>query len=191
MSSLPHFKYLIGLGNPGKEYRDTYHNIGARFIDAFAPDFEEKATRAPLFSFLKEGKITMIKTAVFMNDSGKAIKKIVEHFKCKPDDVLLIHDDSDLMAGAYKFSYGRGAAGHRGVESVMRALKTKNFWRLRIGIRAPSKRREKAMKMVLRRITPAHKKAFYSLAKEVSLNLRINEVPSGTDSRLVRGRSKS
>lgn len=191
MSSLPHFKYLIGLGNPGNEYRDTYHNIGAWFIDVFTPRFEESATHAPLFSFLAQGKITMIKTAVFMNDSGKAIKKIVEHFKCKTDDLLLIHDDSDLMVGTYKFSYGRGAAGHRGVESALRALKTKNVWRLRIGIRTPSKKREKAMVLVLRHIPPAHKKIFYNLAKETSLNLRLNAAPPGTTSKLVRGKSKS
>lgn len=190
MSSLPRFKYLIGLGNPGKEYLDTYHNTGAWFIDALAPHFGEKATTTPLFLFLKERGVVFVKPVIFMNESGKAIKKIVDYFKCKTDDLLVLHDDSDLMVGTYKFSYGRGAAGHRGVESVIRALRTKNFWRLRIGIRAPSKRREKAMKMVLRRMAPLHKKAFYKLAKEVSLNLRLNEVPPGEDSKLVRGRSK-
>ncbi len=189
MSSLPHFKYLIGLGNPGPEYNGTYHNVGFLFIDALSPHFTERATRTPAFSFLKEGGVTFVKPETFMNDSGKAIKKIVEHFKCKTDDLLLIHDDSDLEVGTYKFSFGRGAAGHRGVLSVMRGLKTEKFWRLRIGIRTPSRTRVKAIDIVLSKITPKDRKILQGVVPPVKTNLRLKEVPVGKVDKLVRGRS--
>jgi peptidyl-tRNA hydrolase, PTH1 family len=189
MSSLPRFKYLIGLGNPGPEYDHTYHNVGFLFIDTLSPRFPEEATKTPSFSFLKEGRVTFVKPGTFMNDSGKAIRKIVEHFKCKTEDILLIHDDSDLAVGTYKFSFGKGAAGHRGVLSVMRALKTEKFWRLRIGIRTPSRKRVKAIEIVLSKITPKNRKLLQGVVAPVKTNLRLNEVPVGKDDKFVRGRS--
>ena len=70
-----------------------------------------------------------------MNESGKFVKKALQKYQIKPEEILITHDDSDIEIGKYKISFGRGSAGHNGVESIIKALKTKNFWRLRVGIR--------------------------------------------------------
>ena len=70
-----------------------------------------------------------------MNESGRAISAAIKYFKIKPEEILIVHDDSDIEIGKYKISFGRGSAGHNGVESIIKSLKTKDFWRLRIGIR--------------------------------------------------------
>ncbi len=94
-----------------------------------------------------------------MNKSGKAVAEAKKRFKVKSEEILIIHDDSDIELGKYKFSFGRGSAGHKGIESIIKALKTKNFWRLRIGIRSKKvglsaeARRAKAEDFVLKKIT--------------------------------------
>lgn len=124
MKSNPPLKLIIGLGNPGKEYEKTYHNAGFLAID-----FLTKNSPIP----------KLLKTDVFMNQSGSFVAKISKKHHIKPDEILIIHDDSDIELGNYKLSFNRGSAGHNGVESIIKALKTKNFWRLRIGIRPPTR----------------------------------------------------
>ncbi len=141
-------KLIIGLGNPGKEYEKTYHNVGFLAVDYFAKN-------PPISKLLKSN--------VYMNQSGNFVKTALKKYKIKPDEILIIHDDSDIELGKYKISFGRGSAGHRGVQSVIEALGTKNFWRLRIGIRNIAKqtrnstqnRREKAGELVLKKINKA------------------------------------
>lgn len=146
-------KIVIGLGNPDPKYENTYHNVGFLFLD-----------------FLGKG----VKSGVYMNESGKFVAKEIKKAGAKLGELLLVHDDSDIALGSYKFSFGRGAAGHHGVESVQAALKTKDFWRLRIGIRPPQEKiRQKAEKFVLKKISPADKKildnVFEKAAKELEL----------------------
>lgn len=98
-----------------------------------------------------------------MNESGKFVAKAIKKNNAEPEELLIVHDDSDLVLGTYKLQFGRGAAGHHGVESVQAALKTKNFWRLRIGIRPKADlpavaSRAKAGKFVLKKISIADKK---------------------------------
>lgn len=116
----PAVKIIIGLGNPDKEYANTYHNVGFLFIDYLLKN-------PPI--------IKLLKSDVFMNESGKFVAKTLKKTNVKPEEILIVHDDSDIEIGKYKISFGRGSAGHNGVESVIKSLKTKNFWRLRIGIR--------------------------------------------------------
>lgn len=110
---------IVGLGNPGEEYEKTRHNVGRMIEDFVSNQGKVKA------KFLSLG--------TFMNKSGPAIAKFV---KTKPaiQKLVVIHDDMDLGLGTLKISFGRGAGGHRGVESTIRALKTKDFIRLRVGI---------------------------------------------------------
>lgn len=138
----PGIKLIIGLGNPGKEYENTYHNAGFLFIDYL------------------NGDRRIFKSDVFMNESGKFVAQTMRRHGVKPPELLIAHDDSDIPIGSYKLSFGRGAAGHHGVESIQLALKTKDFWRLRIGIRPKAdlsaesaSRRRKAGKFVLKKIT--------------------------------------
>lgn len=165
MATFP--KFIIGLGNPDKEYQNTYHNVGFLFVDFLAKN------KTGLSHF------PTIKSDVFMNLSGKFVLTALKKHNTKPDELLLIHDDSDLEIGKYKLSFGRGAAGHHGVESVIASLKTKNFWRLRIGIRPPEKlvsagKRLKAEKFVLKKISKANLEILEKTFSEAISVLRLN-----------------
>lgn len=146
---------IIGLGNPGKEYQKTYHNVGQLFIQYFADKKDDSkkakfnAPKGKPFEYAKINGTIFVKPLTFMNSSGEAVGATLDYFKIKPGKMLVIHDDSDILLGNYKFSLGRNSAGHRGVQSIINALKTKNFWRLRIGVRKPSKVRIQAGNLVL------------------------------------------
>ena len=151
-------KLIVGLGNPGKEYEHTRHNVGFLFIEILENNFKNK-------------KIILTKTQTFMNKSGAAVLSLMKFYhptgdlpkgdKIKPENVLVVHDDIDILWGDFKFSFGRRSAGHRGVESVIKSLKTKNFWRLRIGIqpirqaqgKPALKKRVPADKIILKKFT--------------------------------------
>lgn len=105
---------VVGLGNPGEEYARTRHNVGRMAADVVESKVE---------------KIKVLVPDTFMNRSGGFVSKNVG-----PNKLILIHDDLDLPLGVVKISYNRGAGGHKGVESVIRALKTEEFIRIRIGI---------------------------------------------------------
>ena len=136
-------KLIIGLGNPLPQYDLTYHNAGFLFVNHIAKIPNSKSQipnkfqiqNSKNFQFLKINGVSLIKPLTFMNESGKAVSMAMRYFKAKPEEILIVHDDSDIEIGKYKISFGRGSAGHNGVESIIKSLKTKNFWRLRIGIR--------------------------------------------------------
>jgi len=171
-------KLVIGLGNPDKSYENTYHNAGFLFIEYL----KEKKPAISNFQFL------ISKSNAFMNASGGFVKKALKKNGLKPEALLLAHDDSDLNLGNFKFSFGRGSAGHKGVESVVKAIGSKNFWRLRIGIRpispiGPIKRtkadlpaearRAKAGAFVLKRISAKDKGVLEKVFETISArNLR-------------------
>src|SRR3989344_8085745 len=139
-TSKPKFKLIIGLGNPDEKYQNTYHNAGQLFIDYLQKNY----TLYPIPYTLK--------TDVYMNESGLFVKKALKKSNAQPKDLLIAQDDSDITLGNYKLSFGRGAAGHHGIENIQANLKIKNFWRLRIGIRPKQKEgtsRLKAEKFVL------------------------------------------
>ena len=160
-------KLIIGLGNPGKEYENTRHNIGFLFIDALA-----KHLKAPSFEFNKklnseisEVRLRMAKPQIFMNKSGLAVLSLSKFYKVKPENILVVHDDIDILWSNFKFSFGRSSAGHKGVESIIKALKTKKFWRLRIGIQPTPKKHTSADKVILKRFTPAEFKTLNQTIK--------------------------
>lgn len=143
-------KLIIGLGNPGRKYQYTRHNVGFRVLDAlaekFGVDFKlskklkvEIAELPPPPSLTKEGvkgkfsKLILAKPQTFMNESGSALKKIIKSYKLTAKSLLVVHDDIDLKFGKIRLSQNSGSAGHRGVESIIKAV-GQNFSRLRIGI---------------------------------------------------------
>ena len=119
--SLSDLSIIVALGNPGPEYAETYHNAGTLFIRFLKEQ-----------SFITPELIESLGT--YMNVSGPAVHRLLNKKGISPDRLLLVHDDVDIPVGEYKFSFGSGAAGHHGVESVITSLGTKDFWRLRIGI---------------------------------------------------------
>jgi PTH1 family peptidyl-tRNA hydrolase len=132
--------YLVGLGNPGEEYENTRHSTGRMIVKSCcgAYGFDDFREDKKLCSLKTEGRIGKAKLIcllpeTFMNKSGAALKKLITSKK-KAEKLLVFHDDIDLPLGKFKISFGKGSAGHKGVESVMRAVKTKDFYRIRVGI---------------------------------------------------------
>ncbi|MDD5071834.1 MAG: aminoacyl-tRNA hydrolase [Patescibacteria group bacterium] len=156
---------IVGLGNPGKIYENTRHNAGFMAIDALAEKAggnwkESKKFKAQV---CQTGNTIFIKPQTFMNNSGQAVQAILAYYKLLPkklgvfkakdsdlsETLTVIHDDIDIALGKYKISVDSRSAGHRGVESIINHLKTKNFKRIRIGIRTELANRMPADKFVL------------------------------------------
>lgn len=154
---------IIGLGNTGEEYARTRHNTGFMVVDALAKREQAAWTlEKKLFSEIlniRRGKdrIILAKPQTLMNGSGKAAGALVKQYA--PKHIVVAHDDIDIPLGNLKFSFGKRSAGHKGVESIIRTLKTKEFWRLRIGIHPPkAKRKADAMKLILGTFTAAEER---------------------------------
>ena len=142
-------KLIIGLGNPGKKYENTRHNVGFLAIDKIVESY--KVHKVIKFSFEKKfdaeiGKlklgsedIILVKPQTFMNLSGKAVKKIVDFYKVNPEkDLVVIYDDIDIPIGKTRIRSDGSAAGHKGLQSIIDELGTDRFMRIRIGIGRPA-----------------------------------------------------
>jgi peptidyl-tRNA hydrolase, PTH1 family len=132
---------IAGLGNPGKEYENTPHNIGRLSVGGFGlslgiASFSSEAKFKGLAAHAVHGeeKINLLLPETFMNLSGDAVAAVANFYKIEAKDIWVVHDDADLDAGKIRISLGGGSAGHKGVESVAEKLGTKEFWRMRIGI---------------------------------------------------------
>ena len=181
---MPQTNLIIGLGNPGEQFKNTRHNMGREIAIEFQkkydlPDFEIGKKYSGEIS---EGKIGQAKTIVllpntFMNKSGRSVAPAVKSLKIKPKNIFIIHDDVDLALGKTKLSFGRSSAGHKGVESVIRALKSRDFWRFRVGI--GGKRNIPAEKLVLKKFTPEETKLVKKLINKTveALEKTIKENP--------------
>lgn len=140
---------IIGLGNPGKKFEKTRHNVGFMALDKFAKEnnFSDFELQKKTDSLVSEFENTiLVKPQTFMNESGKAVKKISDNIDTK--NLIIIHDDVDLPAGKIKIVKERGSAGHKGVESIIKSIGNENLIRIRIGI-SPGKNTE-AKKIVLK-----------------------------------------
>lgn len=134
-------KLVVGLGNPGEKYQDTRHNVGFVVADALAREVESGGWEVSkkYVSLLYSPQPTtynlqIAKPQTFMNDSGTAVKKLVNFYKIKKDDLWVVHDDLDLSLGTYKIQKARGPRDHGGINSIEDQLGTKGFWRVRIGV---------------------------------------------------------
>lgn len=144
-------KIILGLGNPGKEYEGTRHNLGFMAADylreaLYYSSWKEDKKMEIMSSVGRSGKekILIVKPLTFMNRSGDALRKIVRKSKVSPEDVLVIADELDLPWGSVRSAFSRGSAGHKGVESILLAFGSKDFNRIRVGIgRSATERAEK------------------------------------------------
>lgn len=169
---------IVGLGNPKKMYQNTYHNAGAIFINWLkkhlnSEEFKiNKKVLAEISLTNKNDKtIILAKPTTFMNNSGQSVKKLKTFFKVKNKNLYLAHDDSDLILGSFKIQFQRGSAGHKGVESVINSLKTKDFYRIRIGIRPPHLQKVKAEKFVLQNLSLKEKEILEQVFEKILRNL--------------------
>lgn len=139
----PPIRLIIGLGNPGPEYEATRHNAGFWLADHLADDLRasftlEKGFSAWVAKARVDGEAVLLaKPATFMNRSGQAAGALMRFYKLTPAQVLVLHDELDLMPGQAKIKQGGGHAGHNGLRDIQSAFSSPDFWRLRIGIGHP------------------------------------------------------
>ncbi len=135
-------KLIIGLGNPGKEYENTRHNVGFMFADELrarldAAPFQEQKKFGAMISegVLPNGeKIILAKPLTFMNSSGEAVSKLLNFYKCPVENLLIAYDDVDLPIGSGRFRPSGGPGTHNGMRSIIQSLGSENFPRIRFGI---------------------------------------------------------
>lgn len=137
-------KLIVGLGNPSEKYQNTRHNLGFMVVEQLARRLTanakwKQATKFQGLVFRHSAQdLIIFKPQTFMNNSGQAIVKIVNYYKTKPNDILIVRDDIDMEVGKIRGPKKEtGSGGHRGVESAIAALGNANFWQLKIGIGRP------------------------------------------------------
>jgi peptidyl-tRNA hydrolase, PTH1 family len=165
-----YMKLLVGLGNPGGEYKDTRHNIGFMVVDKLekelgkgTPPVWQKDEKKNVLT-ARIGEVLLVKPLTFMNKSGYAVRALMDFYKLTPADVWVIHDDVDLPLGKIKIREKGGAAGHHGVESVIERLGTDVFVRFRLGIGRGSEANDRSMiTFVLSRFRQSEAGAFKHL----------------------------
>lgn len=133
---------LVGLGNPGRQYAKTRHNIGFLVIDRLAARLETSFTRVQMRSLITDARylgrrVLLSKPQTYMNESGVAVGALVKFFKVPFTNFLVAHDDVDLPFGTLRLRPGGGSAGQKGVASIQNRLGTQDFPRLRIGVGRP------------------------------------------------------
>lgn len=132
-------KLIVGLGNPGKEYESTRHNVGFMFIDKLLEHYNCENTKNKLGGLYSETiingeKIIFLKPQEYINLSGIVIRKYVDYFKINIDDILVINDDLDLSVGRIKIKSSGSSGGHNGLKNIELHLGTRDYKRLKIGI---------------------------------------------------------
>lgn len=157
-------KLFVGLGNPGSEYEQTRHNAGFWFIDALAREL--KVVLAPEKSYFGlaaraqyQGQtLWLLEPQTFMNLSGKSVAALARFFKIAPEEVLVAHDELDIVPGQVKLKQGGSHAGHNGLRDIHAQLGSPNYWRLRLGIGHPGAK-DQVMNWVLKKPMAEHRDA--------------------------------
>lgn len=132
-------KVIIGLGNPGRDYEKTRHNVGFMVIDEIANKLgisggKEKFDAVLLEDFVGQEKVVLVKPLTFMNDSGRAVRRIIDFYNLNPTDIIVIYDDVDIDLGKLRIRKNGSAGTHNGMKSIIYELKSDNFPRVRLGI---------------------------------------------------------
>jgi len=176
-------KMIVGLGNLDAEYQNTRHNVGFMFLDYLAKKnkcdnfvFDKKFNSEVIKCKIENIPAILAKPQTYVNKSGEAVKKLTTHYSLLTTHLFVVHDDLDIPFGNTKISFDKNSGGHKGIESIMRALKTKKFYRLRIGLAKPAlqkarrqsekKRDEFVVKMVLSKFSPSEQEQLKNIFKE-------------------------
>jgi PTH1 family peptidyl-tRNA hydrolase len=143
------FYLIVGLGNPGPRFADNRHNIGFRAVDELAEAHRLSFSRTEhnaqtAHGTIDDKRVVLAKPQTYMNESGDAVGPLSRFYKIPPEDVLVIYDDLDIPLGTVRYRQEGSSGGHRGVESVIQALGTRQFPRLRLGIGRPPGRMDAA-----------------------------------------------
>ncbi|MDO8495947.1 MAG: aminoacyl-tRNA hydrolase [bacterium] len=176
-------KLIIGIGNPDEKYQNTRHNVGFMMVDYIAKkndfgdfEFNKKLNALTAKGKLEDSSIILAKPQTYVNKTGEAAAKLKNFYKVKPEQILVVQDDLDVPFGNTKISFDKNSGGHKGIESIMRALKTKKFYRLRIGLattglkkarqQSDKKRDDFVVKMVLSKFSPSEQEQIKKIFKE-------------------------
>ncbi len=132
-------KLIVGLGNPGQNYKNTRHNMGFMAVDHYVNkkklgDFKEKFNALYLDTVINDQKIVFLKPLTYMNLSGEAVIKFINYFKISIDDILVISDDLDMPLGKLKLKSSGSSGGHNGLKSISLSIGTDVYKRLKLGI---------------------------------------------------------
>lgn len=167
-------KLIIGLGNPGDKYLGSRHNIGFEVVDKYAGhianrewQMEEKFKSEIIKTGYQQSAIShqliLAKPQTYMNKSGLAVVSLVNYFKIKPEDIIVVHDELDLLLGHIKVRIGGSDAGHHGIESIIKILGTDKFIRIRLGIG------------IEKTLSGEHKKVFFNAENFVMEPFKLKE----------------
>lgn len=171
-------KIVVGLGNPGKEYKGTRHNAGFMVVEKLAeveqfPPFKQESKFKAEVS-MKDGVI-LVKPQTYMNKSGESASAVMKFYKVEPKDVTIVHDDLDIRLGEYKIQEEKGPKEHRGIQSIEEQLGVKNFWRVRVGVdNRETGNRIPGEDYVLMRLLEEEKKILDNVTEEIVAKLRIS-----------------
>ena len=161
---------FVGLGNPGAKYQRTRHNAGRDWVDFWCHHYrcQGRENKKLLTVIFQHQNFLFACPLVFMNESGRAVEKLLSYYKIPPAKLCLVHDELDLPLGQWKLSFGRSSPLHKGVLSVEAALGSRDFWRLRLGIdnRTPYQRLP-GEEYVLQKFTPAEWRIFHQLLQQL------------------------
>lgn len=129
-------KLIVGLGNPGKEYESTRHNVGFMVIDHYIENdaWQKKFDGLYQIVNIESEKVLFLKPTTFMNNSGISVVQASKYYDIEPEDILVIQDDMDIEFGKHKIKKDSSSGGHNGIKSIIAALNTDSFARLKIGI---------------------------------------------------------
>lgn len=166
---------LVGLGNPGKEYISTRHNVGFECLDAFVSatsEFGGWVTKKDLScvltsTILGSNRVIAIKPTTFMNDSGRAVRAVQDFYKITPANIVIIHDELDIPFGQIRSRVGGGSAGHNGIKSVTNHIGDA-YGRIRIGIDSPHRIKNNEKDFVLKSWSKEEQAHMSALHKEVT-----------------------
>jgi peptidyl-tRNA hydrolase, PTH1 family len=157
-------KLLVGLGNPGNEYEDTRHNAGFWWIEAVARELKvslvpERSYHGLVARTTVNGQtLWLLEPQTYMNLSGKSVGALARFFKIQPQEILVAHDELDIVPGEAKLKLGGSHAGHNGLRDIHAQLGTADYWRLRIGVGHPGDKAE-VVSWVLKKPMLEHRKA--------------------------------
>lgn len=168
-------RLIAGLGNPGREHERDRHNAGFWLVTRlaeihrvpFRDDSRHRAQVAKVSS--PEGEFWMLMPQTYMNLSGQAVGSLARFYKIAPEEVLVVHDELDLLPGAARLKFGGGAAGHNGLKDISAALGGPGFWRLRLGIGHPGDRDRVADYVLSRPSAPEQKEIDEAIDRSIKL----------------------
>jgi|688.fasta_scaffold03889_16 PTH1 family peptidyl-tRNA hydrolase len=163
---------IVGLGNIGDNYKHTYHNTGFECLDFMTKQAEFSYKKQFLGATYNKNDTIYLKPHTYMNNSGQSVLALKQYYNIQDSDIIVIHDDSDIILGEYKIQTNRGSGGHHGIESIFQHI-SPAVTRIRVGIRSERFIGKKAQEFVLKSISKEDKVILDQVYKQIQDSLKI------------------